>query len=157
MLVACSSDDSARDTRDDYERGLAALCDGLHYGVRRCELPDPDPSYCGYHPTGVRGSSLAAVGACLRHEECARLALEQPADHCFDEVRSTQPLSDGVIAYCESAATSYFRCNVWWSVEDCTEQMSLWSDDVLQAATLCHEQPCDTLESCEKITFAAPP
>lgn len=148
-MLACSSD---RET-DSYANGLAALCDGLHEGFRRCGLPGAESSYCGYDPQGFRGSALAAVGACLRTEDCAQLGTDQPGEACFAEVRSTLPLSEGVIDYCESAATAYFRCNIWWEVEDCTQQVGLWSDDVLALAMTCHDHTCDTLETCEKLSF----
>lgn len=151
---ACSSDDEP--DAGSYEAGLAALCDGLSEGYRRCRVPNRDYDYCGYSPEGYDGRGLVAVGACLRSEDCEVLASDEPAANCFDEAGRTAPLRQVVVDYCESASLNYFRCNSWWSVADCSERMRLWNDATLLNAVGCHQQPCEELSNCETIVFEHP-
>lgn len=156
LLCGCSSDDGP--SPESYEAGLAALCDGLQDGYARCSITGQRRGYCGYDPVGLDGSALAYVGDCLRSDAfCVHLASDQPAETCFDKAAGAAPLRQATVDYCESAALNYFRCNSWWSVEDCTSRMRLWGDLILQAAMSCHDQPCDQLASCEKTAFEGPP
>lgn len=156
LLCSCSSDDAP--SSGSYEAGLAALCDGLQDGYARCSIGGQRRGYCGYHPVGFDGSALAHVGACLRSEaSCPQLASEQPAEICFDEAAGAAPLRQATVDYCESASLNYFRCNIWWSVEDCTNRMRLWNDSTLEAARSCHDHQCDDVVDCEKVAFQVTP
>ena len=150
--LACASGDY-------YEEGRETFCDGLCEGFQRCGLTDSGcASRCldAYHPRGIRGSSLGAVGDCLRDANCDALGDETASDACFDQVAKSERLRPELVSYCESASLNDFRCNIFWSVEECSDHMGLWEDAVLERAQACHQNDCSTLQSCEKAVFDAP-
>jgi hypothetical protein len=145
---------------DAYAEGVAALCRGACAGFQRCGLGGSECSQnCmdNYHPHGVHSSTLAVVGECLRDEDCETLAAEDAFEPCFESAAQAEPLRDQLLAYCESASLNYFRCNLWWSVEDCTHTMGAWDDAMLRAAMPCHDRACDDLRACEKASFEDSP
>ena len=155
LLCGCSVDDGP--SPESYEAGIAALCEGLGDGYERCRLRGSGYDYCGYRPRLYDGRALAFVGECLKSEDCSVLASGEPASECFDEARGGARLRQATVDYCESASLNYFRCNIWWSVEDCTSRMRLWSDSALETAMSCHHHPCEDLTDCEKLAFEIPP
>lgn len=164
-LVACSSGgsddgDASASTAGDYETGRRAECQGLCDGYRRCGFADSacdDGCLSDFHPLGARGNFLAAVGKCLRDEDCDTLLTDDPSSACVDEVSAAEPLREAVVNYCESAGRNYFRCNIWLSLEDCANRVGAWEDDVLRAATMCLPKACDEQTSCEQAVFHPEP
>lgn len=151
---------STGDAEDSYHEGVVAVCRGACDGYRRCGLATSgcyQGCFESYDPRGIRGSTLAVVGECLRDEDCATLTSEESLRPCFESAAQVEPLHEASLAYCESASKNYFRCNIWWSVEECTHVMGGWNDAVLGAAQLCHELRCEDIQDCEKTTFENPP
>ena len=162
MLLGCSSggddDDTQAAQAPSYEQGRRALCQGFCAGLARCDLANTGDCVrvciADYQPTGTRGSALVAAGACAEAADCETLGSDDPTKACFDEARAAEPLREGLIHYCESAARAYFRCNNWWSVDDCVSTMGLWDDALLEQAEHCHNAPCNELADCEKSVFS---
>ena len=97
-----------------------------------------------------RASSLERIGACAKDEDCRQLRLADPTADCFQQARNDEPLRQTVIDYCEGASLSYFRCDSWLPVAECTTQVGLWQDDVLLRAQACLDNKCDKLFDCIK-------
>jgi hypothetical protein len=154
-LVGCYADDPTA-----YDRSRLAVCDSVCDGYVRCGLtPRSCESLCaaGYHPRGVRASVLASVAECLKHQPCAAIVNDSAFTPCVEQAAEQEPLRTEVIAYCESASLSHFRCDNWWSVEQCAHASALWTDETLAAAKDCHERDCEELVTCEGAVFADPP
>lgn len=139
--------------------GTTGFCDGLCAGLSRCSLTDAGCSVrCvdNYHPTGVRTDALGAIGSCLSDESCDVLSSADPVTDCFERVARDVPLRPALVSYCKSAARNDYRCNIFFSVDECTASMGLWEDSVLGRAQACHENACASLSTCEKAVFDAP-
>jgi hypothetical protein len=163
LLGGCSSGGTAADmssASQPMDDGRPAFCQGFCDGRDRCGQADPNCNANCLDQAqlkGIRPSALAAVGECARTEDCKTLELDNPTAHCFEKVQQAEPLRQAVIDYCESATLNYFRCNFWWSVEDCTLAVNAWQDDVLQRAQTCHLAACSRLFDCEKAIFEPMP
>ena len=133
------------------------MCQGFCAGLYRCGLADhgcTEGCIAEYQPLGFRGSALAAVGACAKLADCETLASDDPTKACFEQAGRAEPLRAELLDYCESASRAYFRCDNWWSIEDCTESMGVFEDDVLARAQMsCHGRDCDALADCETSIF----
>lgn len=155
-MLACASDEPK-----SYAEGVADACHGACIGWQRCGLSGSGcEAACtdSYDPRGARPESLSAIGECLKTESCATLDSDKPFRPCFDKVRAAEPLREQLIAYCESAAASYFECNIWAPIEDCVHIMGTWSDDVLKAAARCFDhESCEAREACHTNVFENPP
>lgn len=152
ILAGCGTEVPADVGRLDY-------CAGYCAGLERCDLADSScNSACidSYHPHGLRNESLSRVGNCLRSESCDVLASEDSQDACWESGAAQEPLRPGLIGYCESASLNDYRCNIFWSVEECAKTMGAWEDSVLARAQECHSWSCETLPDCEKAVFDSP-
>lgn len=152
-LLGCAVDDPTI-----YDRGRLAVCKGACRAFRRCLLTDAGcEARCAanYEPGGIRPSALLRIGPCLEEADCASLDEDTAFASCAKRAALAEPLRDAVIEYCESASKNLFRCDVWWSVEECAHSVGFWEDDVLNAAKGCHGLPCDALQSCERSAFGS--
>lgn len=151
-LCSCEAD-------DEHEQGRRTFCHGFCDGLRSCVLADSScDENCldSYHPSGLRGSALSAIGACLSHAFCYDLETDEAFKICADQAAEQTPLRPALLSYCESASLNYFRCNGFWPVEECTATMGLWDDDRLRDAQACHDAACNALRSCEGAVFTSP-
>jgi hypothetical protein len=89
----------------------------------------------------------------LLTQDCAALESEDIITTCLERAASQEPLRPGLIAYCESASQSYFRCAQLLPVESCTQSAGIFEDAVLQAAQACHASDCEELQGCEQAVF----
>lgn len=156
MLLACGVAWACDGEQDERAAARSAICNAYCGAVRACR---PVVSSCesncfaDYDPPGIRPAALEAVADCLPTRSCAELDGEQPFSACFDQYEEHPILTPPLIDYCESAALHYFECDTWWSVDECTHAMSIFSDETLIDAQRCHTFDCERLRSCEANVF----
>lgn len=154
-LLSCAADDPTLD-----ERGRFALCQGACRAFRRCALTDAGCELrCTerYDRGGVRSSALLSIGPCLEEADCESLDDDSAFSACAVRAARAEPLREAVIDYCESASKNLFRCDIWWSVEECAHSVGFWEDEVLGNAKSCHELECAELRICERSAFGNEP
>ena len=153
VLVGCGAEDPTIE-----ERGRFAICQGACRAFRRCGSTDAGCEVrCAerYEPGGIRPSALLSIGPCLEEADCVALDEETAFSACAQRAARAEPLRDAVIDYCESASKNLFRCDIWWSVEECANSVGFWEDEVLGNAKSCHDLDCEALPTWERAAFGS--
>jgi hypothetical protein len=159
LAVGCGAVSGCAD--DPMPTSVESFCGGICEAVVRCS-PGRSHALCQNDCVGdplnrelsnIRPEAAAAVGACLAQESCETI-FNGPFDACWDRAHAEIAPAAHLQAFCPGYATSAFNCGYVYGVEQCQNQLDIWTDAFLDALEACTQQAtCDATDACLEARF----